>query len=160
MPRNVVLSDFPPTMQSIWGDEEDTNKYKSVVWLRPHEMSKVTRPRLITGKMRASDPKQGQLGNCGLISAIFVAAEYMWHWWDLVYDGNRSEPENGKYCFTFCDMNEKQSVVIDDLIPCDGTTKRPLFATSTDPDEMWVSLLEKALAAYFGSYKGTRSWIF
>lgn len=40
---------------------------------------------------------------------------------------------------------------IDDRIPCDQY-KRPVFGHCTDPNELWVPLIEKSYAKLFGCY--------
>lgn len=42
--------------------------------------------------------------------------------------------------------------MIDDFIPCDKNGL-PVFGTSRNPVELWVSLLEKAYAKLYGSYE-------
>jgi len=42
-------------------------------------------------------------------------------------------------------------VIVDDYFPCSNSTNEPLF-TSSEDDEMWVMLLEKAWAKINGSY--------
>lgn len=43
-------------------------------------------------------------------------------------------------------------VLIDDRVPVDSTTKRPVFGRCSNAHEMWVSLIEKAYAKLHGCY--------
>ena len=48
-----------------------------------------------------------------------------------------------------------EEIIVDDLIPCDGTANSdnmPCFAFGKSRGEFWVSLLEKAWAKLHGSY--------
>eukprot|EP00877_Chromochloris_zofingiensis_P013191 jgi/Chrzof1/8125/UNPLg00170.t1 len=47
--------------------------------------------------------------------------------------------------------NKWQTVVVDDWIPCDRKTSKPLFA-KPNGDDGWVLLLEKAMAKFKGCY--------
>ena len=49
-------------------------------------------------------------------------------------------------------MGQWKDVVVDDWIPCNADSRRQLFAQSSDPNELWVCLLEKAFARFYGSY--------
>lgn len=42
--------------------------------------------------------------------------------------------------------------MVDDQIPCDSISGRPLFAQNADPNEIWVCLLEKAMAKLWRGY--------
>lgn len=47
--------------------------------------------------------------------------------------------------------NSWKYVIVDDMFPTrDGKT---LFARSSEPNEIWVMLLEKSFAKVFGSYR-------
>jgi calpain-type cysteine protease DEK1 len=65
----------------------------------------------------------------------------------------RTEPQEGYYIFQFFKEGAWRRVKIDDRIPCrdlgDGKTFSPLYARSPDPNEIWVSLMEKACTLGF-----------
>jgi len=44
-------------------------------------------------------------------------------------------------------------VIIDDRIPVDKVTNKPVFGHCLDPKEMWVGLIEKAYAKLHGCYE-------
>jgi hypothetical protein len=44
-----------------------------------------------------------------------------------------------------------EPIVIDDRVPC--SYGGPAFAKSADKNEMWVPLLEKAYAKFYGAYE-------
>jgi hypothetical protein len=43
-------------------------------------------------------------------------------------------------------------VIIDERIPVDKATKKPVFGACKEPHEMWVALIEKAYAKLHGCY--------
>lgn len=57
----------------------------------------------------------------------------------------------GRYCIRIYEGGAWRSVYLDDRIPC-GKNCLPLFASSSDPSESFVMLLEKGVAKYLGSY--------
>lgn len=61
------------------------------------------------------------------------------------------QEDQGRYCVQLFEGVGQRSVFVDDCIPC-GPTYDPLFLTSSDPNESWVLVLEKAIAKYLGSY--------
>ena len=77
---------FPPDDSSIWGDKHNDDSLGEVIWLRPHQMEKVTHPQLFSSGAEVQDAKQGSLGDCAVISAIcVVSARHMRTWWDRIY---------------------------------------------------------------------------
>ncbi len=60
--------------------------------------------------------------------------------------------KRGKYVIgLYNNEGEWQEVVIDDRIPCDASGK-PAFGRNKEDNEMWVVLLEKAIAKMLGGY--------
>lgn len=91
----------------------------------------------------------GELGDCWFLSAITVAA---------------TRPELVAHCFVTTQLNSAgvvcvrffkngswRSVLLDDRFPCTlfGT---PKFASSRQPTDFWVMILEKAYAKLHGGY--------
>ena len=58
----------------------------------------------------------------------------------------------GLFLFRFYQYGKKVAVVVDDYIPVNKITKKPLFTYSKDEGEMWPCLMEKAYAKLQGSY--------
>ena len=92
--------------------------------------------------------QQGQLGDCWFISAlaVFAAPGAVPALFVL------PPTAEGAVCVRFFRGGRWTPVAIDDRLPC-GAGGRPLFAQSSDRKELWVSLLEKAYAKFYGSYK-------
>jgi len=61
------------------------------------------------------------------------------------------QEDQGRYCVQIFEGMGMRSVFVDDCIPC-GPTYEPLFLTSSDVNESWVLVVEKAIAKYLGSY--------
>jgi hypothetical protein len=62
------------------------------------------------------------------------------------------DDKNGKYVIRLYYNNEWQNVTIDDRIPC-STSGQPSFGHNALKNEMWVVLLEKAVAKLLGGYQ-------
>merc|ERR1712100_348216 len=93
----------------------------------------------------------GYLGDCWLLSSIACLAEFP----DAVYDLfiTKEVTEDGMYTLKLFDPEAGKwaEITIDDYVPCSIGGDSPLF-TSANSGEMWVPLLEKAVAKMFGSY--------
>ena len=96
-------------------------------------------------KISPLDIKQGNLGDCYLLSALSVLAEKPF----LIYRlfEIREFNDVGIYCVWLCVDGEWKWVYIDDFIPCIGHT--PWFSKGTNT-QVWVPLIEKAYAKVFG----------
>ena len=60
------------------------------------------------------------------------------------------EAKSGKISCNFNLFGLWKTIVIDDQLPCTGQDLA--FSRSDDPDEFWISFLEKAYAKVFGGY--------
>jgi hypothetical protein len=98
-----------------------------------------------------NDIAQGQLGDCWLMSALAALSEQP----ETIRNCFLTDAWNprGKYQFRLWDdINEKFIVIsIDDYIPVDESTGQPVFSKPKG-NEMWVMLIEKAIAKLNGSY--------
>jgi calpain-15 len=97
-----------------------------------------------------SDLRQGQLGDCWLISAMASLAEY-----PEVVEGLIRE-EDDHYVvnlFSFVD-NAFVPVEINDKVPAQGG--KPVYVQPTDQNEIWPCLVEKAFAKIGGGYKNLK----
>jgi len=160
--------DFPPTKASLgkyineeveevdWVDHE-------VIWLRPQEFGNHDdklehEPCLFFDGSGAGDVLQGQLGDCYLLGALATIAT---HPQDLIeglfLDDAEDFPETGKLTMRFYKNGAWLKVTIDTLVPCNKSTRLPLFARSRDLCECWVVLLEKGYAKIHGSYANLNS---
>lgn len=155
-----VDPNFPPVKKSLLGtgnlaDFELPAHIKNldtgIVWLRPNEITGVTKPALFVDGHDYNDVMQGALGNCWVMSGFAIVANYP-HLMKKIIVESKCNPSIGKYTFCFFKEGESKEVVIDDLIPCDALSRSYLFSCSRDPNELWVPLLEKAYAALYGNY--------
>ena len=134
--------------RSLWAEE----KVSTNVWVRPSEL--VT--QLFNEGVDPNDIIQGHIGDCWLMSAIGALAKFPKFIQEVTFGVITEESVTGKYEIYLWDCVDEDwvCVVIDDRIPVDAETKRPLFARPCG-NELWVILLEKAFAKY--SYNGWRS---
>ena len=131
------------------------NKWENV------EYAALDGERFITGEgdLLAIDPNdinQGEIGDCYLISAL---AEIALKEPELIAD---LISDNGDGTYTVNLYRHKYFNLFGELIPNPITITNELptrgddlvFARGADPDELWPMLIEKAVAAENGSYKG------
>ncbi len=143
--------DFPAEQSSIGsvlGRDQD------VVWLRPKEValrkgSERKQVSLFGVSISPQDVLEGQLDDCYLVSALSLlattpaAVQRLFEFHDV---------EEGKVVVNFWRRGQRESIVVDDRVPCNATTGKPLFAHCRDPSGYWVQLVEKAFAKVHGSY--------
>lgn len=93
--------------------------------------------------------EQGMLANRWIMNAISMLCSRPLFVPRLF--ASTGQEDDGRHCVQIYEGVGWKTVFIDDYIPC-GPSYRPLFMNSSDLNESWVLLLEKALAKYLGSY--------
>lgn len=122
---------------------------RSYQWLRPHEIAKD--PQFFVDGFSRFDVQQGDLGNCWLMAAVANLTQIP-NLFAQVVPADNSFEENyaGIFHFKFWQYGKWVEVVIDDRLP----TKygKLCYMHSSERNEFWGALLEKAYAKLHGSY--------
>uniref|UniRef100_A0A0R3RUI1 Calpain catalytic domain-containing protein n=1 Tax=Elaeophora elaphi TaxID=1147741 RepID=A0A0R3RUI1_9BILA len=122
------------------------------IWLRPQDIytKDGTRYRWsVFLDPKPSDIEQGCLGNCWFLSALAVIAERP----DILDQIFLTKVYNpwGVYQIRLCVDGHWQVVLVDDFLPCHSQTRGLVFAVGRR-NQLWVPLIEKALAKILGCY--------
>uniref|UniRef100_A0A0K0DGR5 Calpain catalytic domain-containing protein n=1 Tax=Angiostrongylus cantonensis TaxID=6313 RepID=A0A0K0DGR5_ANGCA len=127
------------------------------LWLRPEQMYTKdgrTWPWTVFRDPRSSDIEQGCLGDCWLLSAMALIAERP----DILEHIllTKEYSHFGAYQVSYvvlrvCVDGRWKIVIVDDFFPCRIETRSIAFADGRK-NQLWVPLIEKALAKQLGSY--------
>ncbi|KAI9199322.1 uncharacterized protein BJ171DRAFT_216174 [Polychytrium aggregatum] len=130
---------------------------KAAVWKRPAEfMSKPTIFSFISGTTLIQDT----ITDCSFVSSLSVAANYERNFKEKLItscifpqdkDGRPIYNPSGKYLIRLRFNGVERKIVVDDLLPVVGDSA--LACTySTNKNELWASLIEKAYMKLAGGY--------
>ena len=142
--------DFPPTSKSLgkWNGKSDS-ELDAIQWKRAAALNPGEKAALFQGGITPSDIAQGQLGDCWLMAALACLAEHPTAIMKCFITRERNV--RGYYVIELYDARQAKFVriTLDDFLPTDNG--QPLFAKPSG-SELWVLLLEKAFAKFFGDY--------
>ena len=167
---SFIDDSFPPTNQSLYYNEridqsgslfDSLQRLKRTTvnqWLRAEQIkcdiNGLTAHSSSNGwavfrKPMYSDISQGILGNCWLLSALAVLAERP----DLIKKIviTKEICKQGAYQIRLCKDGKWCTVLIDDLLPCDSNGQ--LVYSQAKRKQLWVPLIEKAVAKLYGCYE-------
>ncbi|KAK5969505.1 Calpain-15 [Trichostrongylus colubriformis] len=154
---------FPHTPKSIGDLHSDDEGAifgrvpKTFIWLRPEQMyTKDGRawPWTVFRDPRSSDIEQGCLGDCWLLSAMALIAERPDVLEHILLTKEYSH--FGVYQVRLCIDGQWKIVLVDDFFPCRVESRSIAFADGRK-NQLWVPLIEKALAKQLGSYARLRA---
>ncbi|KAG5469486.1 hypothetical protein LSCM1_02707 [Leishmania martiniquensis] len=113
--------------------------------------------------VRDADPlhiRQSVVGDCSLVCSLMICASYQKRFpnakiiSNAIYpqgsDGNPILNPKGKYCVKMLINGITRIVTVDDRLPVNPRSRRFLCTSSTDPSELWVSIMEKAFVKVCG----------
>nr|CAH7745419.1 unnamed protein product [Callosobruchus chinensis] len=153
--QNYFDDDFPPMPSSLYYNPVEMKDMKDahvVKWKRVREIvveDYKDLPWAVFRKPQPSDISQGVLGNCWLLSALAVLAERE----DLIRAViiTREFCPQGVYQVRLCKDGHWTTVLVDDYFPCDK--RGHLFYSQAKRKQLWVPLIEKAVAKIHGCYE-------
>jgi hypothetical protein len=137
-----------PSNEILFYDIHTPAPYK---WLRPQEIC--DDPKFVIDTYSRFSAKQGGLGDCWLVSAITTLTLHQKFLHRVICADNSFDDEvyAGIFHFQFWHFGEWVDVVIDDRLPTHE--KRLVYLHSTNKNEFWSALLEKAYAKLNGGYQ-------
>ncbi|XP_067650492.1 calpain-A-like isoform X2 [Haliotis asinina] len=126
---------------------------ETLMWYRPHEFRQ--NPQLFVRGTERYDVKQNRFGTCWFLSVLSNLADKPRLLKKVINKGSYAPLANGICHCKLWKFGEWVDIYIDDRLPLyEGRRGLQLYgaASWTNSNELWVSLLEKALAKMYGSY--------
>ncbi|GJQ83157.1 sol [Trypoxylus dichotomus] len=152
--QSYVDESFPPAPSSLYYYPTENKDAPVVKWKRLRDICfeddpDKDLPWAVFRRPQPSDISQGVLGNCWLLSALAVLAERE----DLVRAVliTREICHQGVYQVRLCKDGNWKTVLVDDFFPCDK--RGHLFYSQAKRKQLWVPLIEKAVAKLHGCYE-------
>ncbi|XP_030763038.1 calpain-A-like isoform X2 [Sitophilus oryzae] len=142
--------EFPATDSSLFFSHRPDRHYE---WKRPHEICH--NPQFFVEGFSRFDIQQGELGDCWLLAATANLTLYHKLFLQIVPDDQDFyEQYAGIWHFRFWQYGKWLDIVIDDRLPT--YRGQLIFLHSTEENEFWSALLEKAYAKMHGSYEALK----
>ncbi|EEB19689.1 Calpain B, putative [Pediculus humanus corporis] len=142
--------DFPCEDSSIFFSSRPRMRFE---WKRPMEI--IDDPQLFVEGVSRFDVQQGELGDCWLLAAVANLTLHQSLFYQIVpADQDFEEDYIGIFHFRFWQYGKWVDVVIDDRLPT--VNGKLVFLHSSQPNEFWSALLEKAYAKLHGSYEALK----
>jgi calpain-7 len=132
------------------------DKFES--WKRPYQITPGT-PVMIS-QISAYSITQDVIGDCSFVSSLCIGAAYERKFnkqliTSIIYPQNRKgQPvynPSGKYMVKLHFNGIPRKIIVDDLLPVDKSDNL-ICARSTNKDELWVSIIEKAYMKVNGGF--------
>lgn len=150
--KAFVDPDFPHEASSVGSSKTDFRCEQPDLWMRARMLGDPSEAVLFD-QVRPQDIDQGGLGDCWLMAALACLAEYPAKLKGLFE--SKHITEDGKYQISLFDVEKMEwtPVIVDEFVPCKirRGEPAPCFAEPLG-EELWVLLLEKAVAKWCGSY--------
>lgn len=152
--EDILFEDpeFPADNSSLFYDENAPTR-GNIEWKRPKEIC--DDPKFLIEGASRFDVKQGELGDCWLLAAVAsLTIDQKLLFRVVPQDQNFEESYTGCFRFRFWHQGEWIEVVVDDRIPT--YYGQLIYMHSTEKNEFWSALLEKAYAKLCGSYESLK----
>ncbi|XP_018579516.1 calpain-A isoform X2 [Anoplophora glabripennis] len=139
--------EFQATDSSLFYSKRPDRHYE---WKRPSEI--VDNPQFFVEGYSRFDVQQGELGDCWLLAAAANLTLYRRLFFQIVPDDQGFDDKYaGIFHFRFWQYGRWLDIVIDDRLPT--YRGQLIYLHSTEENEFWSALLEKAYAKLHGSYE-------